>query len=115
MKSLSFEIRCSGCGFREPWGLEQAVRALIGVGKLRADTDFDADLISELFRVHAGAVACPNCAGLSTLSARKALPGDWDWDDVVRCEDCGKPIPEARLRAVPGATRCRDCQENFER
>ncbi len=27
------------------------------------------------------------------------------------CTDCEHPIPEARLRAVPGALRCRDCQE----
>ena len=30
------------------------------------------------------------------------------------CEDCGEPIPQRRLRAVPGARRCRECQELAE-
>ncbi len=31
------------------------------------------------------------------------------------CEDCGDDIPEARLRAAPGARRCVDCQGRCER
>jgi DnaK suppressor protein len=30
------------------------------------------------------------------------------------CADCGRPIPEARLTALPFANRCRDCQEREE-
>ncbi len=30
------------------------------------------------------------------------------------CEDCGKPIPEARLKAMPEATRCVECQRRSE-
>jgi DnaK suppressor protein len=30
------------------------------------------------------------------------------------CEDCGKRIPSARLRVLPFAERCRDCQEECE-
>ena len=30
------------------------------------------------------------------------------------CEDCGRPIHEARLRARPDATRCVDCQRRRE-
>ena len=30
------------------------------------------------------------------------------------CEDCGKEIPEARLNALPHATRCVDCEEKRE-
>jgi RNA polymerase-binding protein DksA len=30
------------------------------------------------------------------------------------CTSCGKPIPLARLRAVPCAVRCLACQERFE-
>ncbi len=29
------------------------------------------------------------------------------------CESCGEYIPQERLRAVPGATRCIECQENW--
>ena len=30
------------------------------------------------------------------------------------CDRCDEPIAEARLRALPFATRCRDCQEREE-
>jgi|tagenome__1003787_1003787.scaffolds.fasta_scaffold19798029_1 DnaK suppressor protein len=30
------------------------------------------------------------------------------------CDDCEEEIPEARLRALPFATRCRTCQEAAE-
>ncbi|MBK1621167.1 hypothetical protein CKO42_22660 [Lamprobacter modestohalophilus] len=30
------------------------------------------------------------------------------------CLDCGAPIPLARLRQVPSATRCTLCQEDHE-
>jgi RNA polymerase-binding transcription factor DksA len=32
-----------------------------------------------------------------------------------RCEACGRPIPAARLRAVPEAVRCVPCAERQER
>ena len=31
------------------------------------------------------------------------------------CEDCGKPIPRARLMAIPNATRCLECKMEWER
>jgi DnaK suppressor protein len=31
-----------------------------------------------------------------------------------RCFECGEAIPEARLRALPFAVRCRDCEEARE-
>ena len=31
------------------------------------------------------------------------------------CERCGKPIPEKRLRALPEATHCIECQTILER
>jgi phage/conjugal plasmid C-4 type zinc finger TraR family protein len=34
---------------------------------------------------------------------------------VLECDDCSDPIPEARRRANPAATRCVDCQEFSER
>ncbi|NDY41256.1 TraR/DksA family transcriptional regulator [Dissulfurirhabdus thermomarina] len=34
---------------------------------------------------------------------------------ALECVDCGRPIPEARRRAVPGCQRCRECQEECER
>lgn len=31
------------------------------------------------------------------------------------CVDCNDPIPEARLRSVPGTERCLECQVAAER
>lgn len=31
------------------------------------------------------------------------------------CRDCGEEIPVSRLRAIPFAERCRDCQDVAER
>lgn len=36
-------------------------------------------------------------------------------DSVRYCVDCGEPIPAARLKAVPDAIRCVDCQQLFEK
>ena len=33
----------------------------------------------------------------------------------TECDDCGEPISEARMRAVPGCIRCITCQTAFER
>ncbi|MFA7174987.1 MAG: TraR/DksA family transcriptional regulator [Kiritimatiellia bacterium] len=32
----------------------------------------------------------------------------------VVCIDCGEEIPEKRRSAVPGCTRCLDCQQLYE-
>lgn len=41
-----------------------------------------------------------------------------DVERIVRqgreCVDCGEPIAPQRLRAVPFATRCIECQEEWE-
>jgi len=34
--------------------------------------------------------------------------------ELARCEDCGGPIPEGRLRALPGTTRCTRCARRAE-
>ena len=36
-------------------------------------------------------------------------------DAAAECEDCGEEIPQARREAVPGCTRCAQCQERYER
>lgn len=35
-------------------------------------------------------------------------------DGQVVCRDCGDPIPDERLKAVPGACRCTQCQQRLE-
>ncbi len=113
--AISFEVHCENCGFFELWGLERAVKSLVSVGKLSAQSDFDAELFAQLFLQHIDHVFCPECHEESVLSARPGQPGNWDWEDSVRCEDCGGEIPPARLEAVKNATRCLPCQEAYER
>jgi RNA polymerase-binding transcription factor DksA len=31
------------------------------------------------------------------------------------CDNCGKPIPEKRLRAIPGSIYCVECQGKIDR
>ncbi|MBP3730322.1 MAG: TraR/DksA family transcriptional regulator [Mailhella sp.] len=39
-----------------------------------------------------------------------------EWiDGVACCRDCGEPIPQARLKAIPGVGRCCKCQQEWER
>ena len=33
----------------------------------------------------------------------------------TNCADCGEPIPAKRLKANPQATRCVECQTEYER
>jgi phage/conjugal plasmid C-4 type zinc finger TraR family protein len=40
--------------------------------------------------------------------ARSQLP---QGPGLVHCEECGKTIPEARRKAVPGVRLCVDCQQ----
>ena len=35
--------------------------------------------------------------------------------DYGTCDECGEPIPAARLRALPGVATCVRCQERLER
>ena len=43
--------------------------------------------------------------------ARSRLPQGSSLSD---CEDCGKPIPAARQRAIPGVRRCVACQAELD-
>ncbi len=111
---LLFEVRCSHCGFLEFWGVERAVRALVTIGKLSPQSDFDAILFAELFVYHIDDVFCPHCREVGTLSVKRAQPNSWEWEDAIRCEDCGHEIPQARLEALPGTTRCVSCQRELD-
>lgn len=44
------------------------------------------------------------------IAAARARPGTASYI----CIDCGIPIPPARRRAIPGVTRCVDCQSRLE-
>ena len=39
-----------------------------------------------------------------------------EWiDGKPCCRECGDPIPEARLKAIPGVGLCLACQEEWEK
>ncbi|EED34077.1 transcriptional regulator, TraR/DksA family [Luminiphilus syltensis NOR5-1B] len=44
--------------------------------------------------------------------ARSQLPTG---ESASECQDCNRPIPEARRQAIPGVTRCVQCQEAHDR
>ena len=48
---------------------------------------------------------------LTAIDAAVRRIGEGNYGD---CEDCGGDIHEARLRALPFAVRCRECEENRE-
>lgn len=76
-----------------------------------ADEIDRAQANDEFFRELALRSRCP-----SPLSASvKVGSTGTDTDNGQRaCVDCGEPIPEARLKAAKGATRCVACQTVFE-
>lgn len=49
------------------------------------------------------------------LARRERIRMSAPAESAIECEDCGEEIPEARRNAVPGCTRCRECQDNFEK
>ena len=55
-------------------------------------------------------------AALSAVGARAMddVAGPEMIDGVACCRECGDPIPTERLKAVPGASRCRECQNEWE-
>lgn len=51
---------------------------------------------------------------IQSALSRVGSSGSGDRESLTHCEDCGEPISEARRVAVPGCTRCRACQEEYE-
>lgn len=58
-------------------------------------------------------VAAETAAAIGKI--RAAASGESPEGLPADCQDCGDPIPEARRAAVPGCTRCVDCQGVFEK
>lgn len=115
MIPLSFEVRCEHCGYFQLWGLEQMTRALVKSGKLRATSEFEALIVSELFRAHLAAIRCPECKRTETLRCRVPKEKTWDWADEVRCTECQAEIPPERVAAIPGVKLCIHCQRESEK
>lgn len=52
---------------------------------------------------------------LRRQATRAGLQGKTMTDSATECQDCEKPIPEARRCAVPGCQRCVKCQTIYEK
>ena len=85
--------RLSELGFGEEGGLEY-------------DANF-ADS-SQVTAERGEAEALANTLRDTLTEVEKAL-GKMDTGSYGQCESCGKPIPEARLEAMPAAAYCMDC------
>lgn len=48
------------------------------------------------------------------LGARPRGEQQRDTQGIIVCLDCGEPIPAARLRVLPNAVRCVECQAEHD-
>ena len=102
--------------------LEQEIALLIS-GGVRADTfladeqdavdQHPADEGSELFEREKN-LTVQRTLKVSLREVNEALH-KVDQGTYGLCETCGKPIAEKRLRALPGATHCIECQSRLEK
>lgn len=91
---------------------------------IRADT-FQADEMTNIVDQHPADQATElferekNMTLVRTLQESLQAVNDalhkFDTGTYGLCEECGKPIPEKRLRALPEATHCIECQSKLER
>ncbi len=78
----------------------EVTRAIIDIkGEERPDADLELQVVQVKGR-------------LATM-LREALDGI-ERQEYGRCRDCGAQIGEARLRAIPFAVRCTECQRQIE-
>ncbi len=52
---------------------------------------------------------------LAIAAVTRHTRGTAESEAFCQSEECGKPIPEARRRAVPGCRFCIECQERREK
>lgn len=102
--------------------LHEEIAALMSDG-VRSDTFQDdesdsvdqhpADDASEMFEREKN-LTVVRTLEISLQEVNDAL-GKFDNGTYGQCKRCGKPIGEKRLRALPEATHCIECQELLER
>ncbi|HEY0220885.1 MAG TPA: TraR/DksA C4-type zinc finger protein [Candidatus Paceibacterota bacterium] len=81
-------------------GLREERRAC----RLREDeVDLEEDVALSILQMKAG-----------ILNRVKDALGRLEYGDYGDCTECGEEIQEARLRALPFAVRCKDCEEQRE-
>ena len=112
-QSRYVELACPGCSWTEVCGPEGVVRWLRKARKLRTGKRPELEILHEVLRAAAGALACPECAKVG-LRLGPATDDEADWPGAKPCAACGEPISEERLGLLPGATLCAACQRDEE-
>ncbi len=107
------ELRCRGCLWREVCGPEEIAAWLRKAGKLRPRGHPDLDILYEVFRATAAQWTCPQC-GKQGLAVANAVEEATPWPGEPLCASCARPIPKARLEAIPGVRWCAACQREAE-
>lgn len=97
----------------------ELVLALRGkIRNARGESDAPHDVLDEVESSQVGSQADVDFALLELkaemLDRITAALAHLDIGSYGRCEECGDDVAEARLRALPFAARCRDCEESRE-
>lgn len=109
---IQTELTCGLCGAKQRCGPTQMMQRLASIGMMKSSSDPDLDLLLELFRNVADRLPCDSCGAVG-LTAGEASSDD-EWEDIRKCEGCGKPISSERLEVFPDAARCSVCQKSSE-
>jgi phage/conjugal plasmid C-4 type zinc finger TraR family protein len=78
--------------------------------RLAGDLVDDAQVVEALERNQLGYARLAQRARRLTTALGRLHDGSYG-----RCDECGQPIPPARLRALPGVATCVPCQQEVER
>lgn len=80
------------------------------IARLAGDLVDDAQAVETLERNQMGYARLAERARKLTIALARLRDGSYGL-----CDECGKPIPPARLRALPGVATCVPCQVEVER
>ena len=108
---LTVQLSCSKCDRQTCCSAAEIEQRLRSLGLLRRAPDPPPDLVSELLAAHACRLKCDVCGAVGLAVGKPVEDDCWgDWQQVVVCEVCKKPIPAERVEVFPDAKRCVDCQ-----
>lgn len=80
------------------------------LARLAGDLVDDAQAVEALERNQLGYSRLAERARRLTIALARLRDGTYG-----HCDECGQPIPSARLHAIPGVATCVPCQQEVER
>lgn len=110
---LSATLRCPDCGWQTTAGSVDVQQRLRAIGLLRRAPDPPDDLVEELLKQNLNRLRCDHCGSVG-LKLGEAIEDAGDWEQVIACEVCRKPIPPERLEVFPDSKRCTACQQQAD-